>query len=377
MIKNKPEDFIPPSERLYGIFRGVVEDRNDPEKAGRVRVRIWGVHSDLRVKDVREGIPTEELPWAEPAMGLIEGSVSGFGLWSVPLQGSHVFVFFENGHIMQPRYFATVPGIPAEGPGTDPDVGFQDPDGEYPITAAEPPLKPNALNEPDVHKLARGEIQQTIVNEKKDRRITEIPTADANEWNEPLPYYDAVYPENIVLATHGGIVIEIDNTVIPPATEQDAEQGKRRVHIYHPSHTFVEVGEEGDIVIRNERDSFEIVTRNKKIYILANEDKTIGLNQTTYIKKDKIEKIDRHETKTVAKDLNVDIGNEYNQTVGADKSVDITGDESKNIGGKLEITIGADADVTIGGNATISIGGGANVSAGGVVNVSAAAINLN
>jgi len=377
MIKNKPEDFIPPSERMYGIYRGIVEDRNDPEQAGRVRVRVWGLHSNLRTKDLREGIPTEELPWAEPAMGLIEGSMSGFGMWSVPLQGSHVFVFFENGHIMQPRYFATVPGIPIEGPGTDPDLGFQDPDGVYPIAAAEPPLKPNALNEPDVHKLARGIIQQTIVNEKKDRRITEIPTADDNPWNEPLPYYAAVYPENIVLATHGGIVIEIDNTVVPPANEQETEQGKRRVHIYHPSHTFVEVSEEGDIVIRNERDCFEIVTRNKKIYIKANEDKTIDLNQTTYIKKDKITKIDRHENKTIAKDLNVDIGNEYNQSVGADKYTQVTGDELHDVGGKLEVIIGSDENVSVGGNVQVTIGGNANVTASGVVNVRGSAINLN
>ena len=384
MIKNKPEDFIPPTERMYGIYRGVVEDRNDPEKAGRVRVRVWGVHSNLRVKDVREGIPTEELPWAEPAMGLIEGSVSGFGLWSVPLQGSHVFVFFENGHVMQPRYFATVPGIPSEGPGDppDPDLGFIDPDGVYPIAAAEPPLKPNALNEPDVHRLARGEITSTIVNEKKDRQIKDIPTAVEGDegqvtWNEPLPSYATVYPENIVLATHGGIVIEIDNTVIPPATEEESEQGKRRVHIYHPSHTYAEVTEEGDIIIRNERDSFEIVTRNKKIYIKANEDKTIDQIQSLYVKKDQEIKVDRHVNKKIAKDLNVDVGNEYNQTVGADKSSDITGDETKSIGGKLEITIGADAEITIGGNATVSISGNADVTAGGVVNVSAAQINLN
>jgi hypothetical protein len=382
MIKNKPEDFIPPTERMYGIYRGVVEDRNDPKKAGRVKVRVWGVHSNLRVKDEREGIPVDELPWAEPAMGLIEGSVSGFGLWSVPLQGSHVFVFFENGHIMQPRYFATVPGIPAAGPNTDLELGFQDPDGVYPIAAAEPPLKPNALNEPDFHRLARGEITSTIVNEKKDRQIKEIPTAIEGDegpvkWNEPLPSYAAVYPENIVLATHAGIVVEIDNTIIPAENENETEQGKRRVHIYHPSHTYVEITEEGDIILRNERDSFEIVTRNKKIYIKANEDKTIDLTQSLYVKKDREIKVDRHETKTIAKDLNIDVGNEYNQTVGADKSADITGDESKNIGGKLEITIGADADITIGGNATVSIDGGAEISAGGVVNVFAAAINLN
>jgi hypothetical protein len=113
MQKNPISDFHPQPDRLHGIFRGVVEDRNDPEKMGRCRVRVFGVHSPNKEKTDTDGIPTDELPWAEPAFGLIGGSISGFGLWSVPLQGSHVFLFYENGNIMEPRYFSTVPGLPA------------------------------------------------------------------------------------------------------------------------------------------------------------------------------------------------------------------------------------------------------------------------
>ncbi len=382
MIRHKQEDLLPMPEKLEGIYRGVIEDRNDPEQAGRVKVRVFGVHSERREKSNIEGIPTDELPWAEPAMGLIEGSMSGFGLWAIPLQGSHVFVFFEAGNIMQPRYFATAPAIPTVGSTieTNPFRGFVDPDGVYPTIASEAPLKPNALNEPDVHRLARGDITSTIVNEKKDRQITEIPTAtglEEDEWNEPLPTYDARYPENIVLATHGGIVVELDNTVLPAEGEEETEIGKRRVHVYHPSHTYVEVNEEGDLIIRNERDSFEIVTRNKKIYILANEDKTVDLNQTNYVKKDREVRVDRHETKTIAKDLNVEIGNEYNETVAADKTSAVDGDETQDVEGKLEILIGGDWDVTVGGNATITITGNADIVSGGVVNVTGASINLN
>ena len=362
MIRNQPEDFIPSIEQLYGIFRGVVEDNNDPEKAGRCRVRVFGIHSELKVMTILEGIPVEELLWAEPAMGLIEGSVSGFGLWSVPVQGSHVFVFFENGNPMQPRYFATVPGIPAtapEAPDSKTKFGFQDPDGVYPIAAAEQPDHPNELNEPDVHKLARGEILFTLVNEKKDRQITDIQTADGNTWNEPLPYYDAQYPENIVLATHGGIVVELDNTVqegaVDPVTgEQGAEVGKRRVHIYHPSHTFIEISEEGDISFRNERDRFEIVTRNRKIYIMAGEDKTVDLSQTLFVKKDKTEKIGRHDVKTVEKEYTLNVGNEMTEDVGASKSITVAQDMTEDIGRNLEITVGGNVNITASGPVTVT-----------------------
>ena len=40
-------------------FTGVVEDRNDPDALGRVRVRCLGFHTD----DLSD-IPTASLPWA-------------------------------------------------------------------------------------------------------------------------------------------------------------------------------------------------------------------------------------------------------------------------------------------------------------------------
>ena len=42
-------------------FAGVVEDRQDPLKLGRVRVRCLGYHTDDR-----NVLPTEDLPWAFP-----------------------------------------------------------------------------------------------------------------------------------------------------------------------------------------------------------------------------------------------------------------------------------------------------------------------
>jgi hypothetical protein len=190
------KDIIKDTVDYSKICRGVVEDNNDPLKLGRVKVRIWGLHTDKKIKDDYEGIPTEELPWAEPAYSIIEGSVSGYGLWCVPLQGSHVYVFFENGNPMEPRYFASAPGIPTETP--DSSKGFSDPDGVY----------PERLNESDMDENARDKI-----------------------------------PHNIVLHTHGGHIIEIDST-----------PGDRRIRIYHPSGTEDEIDENGnfqEIVVSN------------------------------------------------------------------------------------------------------------------------------
>ncbi len=133
MIKNDIRDLQLPREKLNGIYRGVVEDNKDDVEndiqAGRCKIRVFGIHSPNRIKDDMDGIPTNELPWAEPACPIF-GGVSNIGIFGVPCQGAHVFLFFENGNILQPRYFATAPGIPWERP--DKNAGFNDPDGIYP-----------------------------------------------------------------------------------------------------------------------------------------------------------------------------------------------------------------------------------------------------
>jgi hypothetical protein len=199
MQKRSLEDMRIENNEFNGIYRGVVEDNADPLLTGRVQVRIFGLHTELKEKKDTEGIPTDELPWAEPVMSLIGGSISGYGFWSVPLKGSHVMIFFENGNYVQPRYFATVPGIPATAPDTE--KGFNDPDGVY----------PDKINESDFHRFARGVTDEGA-----------------------SPAFAAVYPHNTVLALHGGIIIEFDST-----------PDNIRIHVRHPSGTFVEINNDG------------------------------------------------------------------------------------------------------------------------------------
>ena len=105
------EDLKQSDLKLHGFYRGVVEDTDVLEdvKRGRCKIRVYGVHSQITVSSVTEGIPTDDLPWAEPVFGLIEGSSEGYGLFCVPQINSHVFVFFENGNHMLPRYFGSAP----------------------------------------------------------------------------------------------------------------------------------------------------------------------------------------------------------------------------------------------------------------------------
>lgn len=88
---------------------GVVEDRNDPLRLGRCRVRILGYHT----ADT-ELLPTGNLPWAIPVMPANSAGTSGVG-WSPTgaVEGSWVVGFFADGENGQhPMFFGTVGSIP-------------------------------------------------------------------------------------------------------------------------------------------------------------------------------------------------------------------------------------------------------------------------
>jgi len=197
-------------------------------------------------------------------MGLFGGSVSGIGSWSVPVQGSHVFLFFEAGNILQARYFATVPGKPTDqNHGLSDKQGFSDPDNEYPNTTSTTHI-PNSLNEPDFHRLARGDTTNTIIEETNGNLDT--PTG------EPASSYNATYPDNNVFTTKSGITLEVDDT-----------PGNERLHIHLPSKTYIEINKDGRLIIRNSSDKYEIVGGDKKVHIGDDDKKQVDGDRTLHI----------------------------------------------------------------------------------------------
>jgi len=113
------------------IYIGVVEDNVDPLNQGRVRVRIIGFHTDIKSKSSTEGLLTEQLPWATPGNPIQGGSMSGIGWSGVPVNGSHVALFFIGGDHNFPIYFATIGGMYKTKP--DSNKGFSDPSGKFPL----------------------------------------------------------------------------------------------------------------------------------------------------------------------------------------------------------------------------------------------------
>ena len=88
-------------------FTGVVEDREDPEKLGRMRVRCVGFHTQDKTI-----LPTEDLPWAQVILPITSAGISGLGVSpSFVILGSWVVGYFRDGDMCQePVVFGTLPG---------------------------------------------------------------------------------------------------------------------------------------------------------------------------------------------------------------------------------------------------------------------------
>lgn len=200
-------------------FIGVVEERNDPLKLGRVRVRVYNFHpSDKSL------VPTDQLPWALIMLPPVHPSHQQIGLSPVGLTiGSTVLGFFMDGNDgNQPVVIGTMHGIPD-----------------------------NNIQKHDVSLLARE-----INDIEKDKDAYEPETA-----------YEAKYPFNKVLKTESGHVVEIDDT-----------PGKERIHLYHKSGTYTEINKDGRRVDKTVDKHFEIIFSDETIHIRGNQEVKIDGN---------------------------------------------------------------------------------------------------
>jgi hypothetical protein len=192
-------------------FIGVVEDREDPKKLGRVKVRAFNTYSDSKAS-----APTESLPWATVMQPINSAAYNKVGISPTGiLVGSTVVGFFMDGNECNyPVIFGTIAGIPG-----------------------------NDINNHDVPYEAR-EIN----------KIIKTPVGP-----EPESAYGTKYPFNKVIRTESGHVIEVDDT-----------PNKERIHIYHKSGTYSEVNTEGRKVDKIVGDHIEVILKNNTVLVKGN-----------------------------------------------------------------------------------------------------------
>lgn len=216
--------------RFYGIYRGKVLDYKDPQGYGRIKVQVYPVFSEIA--------DPEALPWAVPAFALGQGAgvvdpakpeAEGIGTFVVPRPGTFVFVFFEQGDPYQPVYFAEAQtalyGLPI--------------DRKQNVLA---PVK-DTVDEPNV------------------------PTPLGGHWAEAYDAEEPNYPDNKVIKTINGIVIEVEDKFDDPK--------RAKIKIYHPSKSWIEWLTDGSMHIHLAANSQQVIKGWGRIYIKGNCDLTI------------------------------------------------------------------------------------------------------
>ena len=238
---------------MGGFFwwTGVVENRFDPLKSGRVQVRILGSHT------ADKGIlPTADLPWALVMLPVTSSGISGIGFSPTGLlEGSWVFGYFRDGDIRQdPVVMGSLPGFPSEAANSS--KGFYDPNGLY----------PKYINEPDVNRLAVNDPEKPhpSLATRTAERLTNI-QAYNSEWDMPNISYNAIYPYNNVYESASGHVIEIDDTA-----------NATRIHIRHKNGSSIEMTDNGDTISITKNNNYIAITGNNKVYIAGSSDITVN-----------------------------------------------------------------------------------------------------
>lgn len=358
---------MPKRDIEYSSFQwhfGVVEDRNDPSKTGRVRVRFYGVHSDDLSK-----LPTDKLPWATVMQPPTSTANSGKGgpITGI-IEGSWVVGFFiDEGFYQKPLVLGCLPGQPFNEP--EPDKAFNDPNGIY----------PSQTNEPDSSKLARGNAAEKHYTLRRKRIRVEggIKTAkapelgtfeitkdtrpntdyEADSWNEPEPRgyldpgdtlpYPSKYPFNYVFESENNTIFEIDDT-----------PGAQRINMEHgASGTFQEIQHDGSRITKIYGKDYEIVAEGKNVKITGGCNVTIKGDAKLFIDGDKYEEVTGSHYLTIYGDKHEKIQGNFNQEIGTDRGI--------NVGGNNFILINNNNITTVKGDHTDVVGGKENLDKGG------------
>ena len=342
-------------------FVGVVEDREDPKKVGRVRVRCLGYHTKDKVK-----LPTDDLPWAHVMNPITSATVSGVG--QTPLgvvEGTWVVGFFTDGETaQQPMIIGTLPGVittdglpfeaTADGVQSKQE-GFFDPKGNYPKYA-----------ESDVNRLARNDEDaphSTLTLRKADRDIA-VGTAQIDgvtkgvakissdldtitgagtgrpvvgTWDEPETEYATVYPNNHVFETEGGHLKEFDDT-----------KDKQRIHERHASGTGYEIFNNGTKITRVKQDNYNIISNDEFCHIQGDQRTTI----------DKGLRIRVNSLGEAGNNYNIEVGQGSNVNVEVNGgNINLTTLSSGQDAGDININCSRNMNMQIAGNMNIGVVG--------------------
>lgn len=317
---------------------GVVEDRNDPQKLGRCRVRIFGYNvEDLKV------LATEDLPWALPLQPITSAATSGVGTTPLgPVEGSWVIGWYLDGEEkQQPIMMGTFAGVPPTQAETEANkianqaaaglvqqtskgnlihdgantplyksnlgiianaianvVSNYDIVGTHGLNANNPTNDPTkSLNNPAVNNIAGFEDPNKVYpktdylgkpdTNKLATGDTTAPIFAAKNKERRLSIPTALGGDNWDEPEYAYAAKYPYNHVIETEAghiiEIDDTPNGERLHIYHKAGTYIEIDVNGSIAQKVKGDEFKIVENNDNLYVNGAYNLTIGSVSKIYI----------------------------------------------------------------------------------------------
>ena len=380
-------------------FVGVVEDRNDPELLGRVRVRCLGFHTD-NLND----LPSSDLPWAHVMHPVTDPSMQGLG--STPsflVEGSWVIGFFRDAYEkQQPVIIGSLPGAPASA--ANPDRGFNDPRspnskqdqykgtpryGPYPVDGKTYEMPSgHEYGEADTNRLAQGETSEThnsLLARRRNRlrgdptkvdetvgvdddlfgasaptdevKGTGIPTATQPFLKTPSDvaveetrgFWEEPHPKSIQIDEKPYISSQypynhVHETESGHIREIDDSPGSERLFTQHMSGTFEEIHPDGSKVVKIVGDNYEIVAGASNVSITGNVNLTVAGTVRELIRGDYHLEVEGNYTQKIHKNHRVKVGAGES---GGNREEEIKGNHSYNINDDVKARIGGGVETTI------------------------------
>jgi len=334
---------------------GEVKDINDPEKLGRVKVSVYGIH---------DNIPTYSLPWSNVLMPASTPATLGHG-HSVNLKAE---LLWKTGDLL-PWPITT----PAPEFKTINDVAE-----EYTFNAGS-----NVPRTGDVRE--KGSLvcgifldsaaQEFLVigtlptkslgvhdNNVRTRAEDDPFAGELGGQYEPLSPYNPKYPYNHVYETESGHVKEYDDT-----------PGHERIKERHAGGTQYEIGPDGSKVERIVRDNYQLVAGNDTLEVKGNVKIIVSGNANIAVAKDLTTQVGGNMSSIVTGNMTADISGATNVTSAGDMTLKVpTLVESTTVSGAW-----ADSNKKIILNGNVDVTHTLRTNTDSAVTIQSDAINLN
>jgi len=331
----------------FNWFIGIVEDRNDPKSMGRLKVRVFGDHTEDKTK-----IPTEDLPWAQVMMPVTSASLGGVGASPTGIvQGSWVVGFWMDGTSKQvPFVLGTIHG--EAGPSGKSQKGFSDPESKNPqrVTGIDTPNASNANFKRTEAFIQRSDLRVSEIDTAVPDKVTSVVEDEDDSYYErvswEMPHImnnnETTYPYNKVNQTEGGHQFEIDDT-----------PGNERISEFHKSGTSREILPDGTIATTIKGKNYTAVLSDDNVYIRGNVNMTVDGNYRHLVKGNyhlevvgnKTELIRGTRQTSIAKSEHIEVGQDFASNITEKYLQRIGGDETRIVDGGRDTTIGKTEDI--------------------------------